>query len=404
MVAPAGALEDAHGVTGWRWSCRSRRRRRCSGRTARPTARPWCTRRRPLPRPALRHLRLQRGARLAAAYQASDHPVADHAKAVMQVAAAGTGARPSDGSTNLLPVGAGPRCEAWRCTRELVTPGAATAALPGLGPAPGPAADPLPGHVRVLPGGAAGRARPAAPPTSGRDRGGVLDEPATARALAAVVLRALDCGAVDEDEIAASTGPSRTSSEALDAGRGARRDGLDLVVAARRVPRRRSARPPGRRRGRPDRRGRAVGGGPARGPDGPARRRRRAAAGAGRHARARQRARPDRVGGLRHRHRGGRGRRRHDDPRHAAEQHPADRRPRPRSRSSGPRRRARCTSTSASGAAPSPATSATCGRCTTPACSAFKCFLLDSGVPEFPPLDPAQLRAALTELRRSTGC
>ncbi len=42
---------------------------------------------------------------VSAAYQASDHPAADHAKAVMQVAAAGTGVRVSDGSTNVLPVG-----------------------------------------------------------------------------------------------------------------------------------------------------------------------------------------------------------------------------------------------------------------------------------------------------------
>jgi allantoinase len=32
-----------------------------------------------------------------------------------------------------------------------------------------------------------------------------------------------------------------------------------------------------------------------------------------------------------------------------------------------------------------------------------KCFLLDSGVPEFPPLDPAELRAALTELSTVDG-
>jgi allantoinase len=32
-----------------------------------------------------------------------------------------------------------------------------------------------------------------------------------------------------------------------------------------------------------------------------------------------------------------------------------------------------------------------------------KCFLLDSGVPEFPPLDPTQLRAALTELSAVDG-
>src|SRR5699024_10515324 len=42
---------------------------------------------------------------IAAAHQSLDHPVADHAKAVMQAAAAGTGVRLSDGSTNLLPAG-----------------------------------------------------------------------------------------------------------------------------------------------------------------------------------------------------------------------------------------------------------------------------------------------------------
>ena len=42
---------------------------------------------------------------IAAAHQSLEHPVADHAKAVMQAAAAGTGVRLSDGSTNVLPVG-----------------------------------------------------------------------------------------------------------------------------------------------------------------------------------------------------------------------------------------------------------------------------------------------------------
>lgn len=52
---------------------------------------------------------------VSAAYQASDHPAADHAKAVMQVAAAGTGVRVSDGSTNVLPVGPTHQVhEAWR--------------------------------------------------------------------------------------------------------------------------------------------------------------------------------------------------------------------------------------------------------------------------------------------------
>ena len=40
-----------------------------------------------------------------------------------------------------------------------------------------------------------------------RTDGGVLDEPATAQALASVVLRGLDCGAVDEDEVRGGRGP-----------------------------------------------------------------------------------------------------------------------------------------------------------------------------------------------------
>jgi len=43
-----------------------------------------------------------------------------------------------------------------------------------------------------------------------RSAGGVLDEPATARALAAVVLRGLDCGAVDDTEVRAMGGPARS--------------------------------------------------------------------------------------------------------------------------------------------------------------------------------------------------
>jgi hypothetical protein len=42
---------------------------------------------------------------IAAAYQSLEHPAADHAKAVMQLAAAQTGVRVCDGSTNVLPVG-----------------------------------------------------------------------------------------------------------------------------------------------------------------------------------------------------------------------------------------------------------------------------------------------------------
>ena len=51
--------------------------------------------------------------------------------------------------------------------------------------------------------------------------GGVLDEPATARALATVVLRGLDCGALDDAEVRTVTGVERPVLERL-AGRAAR--------------------------------------------------------------------------------------------------------------------------------------------------------------------------------------
>ena len=56
---------------------------------------------------------------IAAPYQSLEHPAADHAKNVMQVAVAGTGIRLSDGSTNILPVG-DRAPEAWRLHARLV--------------------------------------------------------------------------------------------------------------------------------------------------------------------------------------------------------------------------------------------------------------------------------------------
>ena len=58
---------------------------------------------------------------IAAEYQSMAHPVADHAKLVMQAAAAGTGVRLSDGSTNILPVGDADAVRAgWRLHLRLV--------------------------------------------------------------------------------------------------------------------------------------------------------------------------------------------------------------------------------------------------------------------------------------------
>src|SRR3954454_1327592 len=58
---------------------------------------------------------------VAPAEQRSDHPVAEYAKAVMQVATANTGVRVSDGSSNILPVGDHDAVlHAWRVQARLV--------------------------------------------------------------------------------------------------------------------------------------------------------------------------------------------------------------------------------------------------------------------------------------------
>ncbi|MDQ1614099.1 MAG: hypothetical protein QOJ60_38, partial [Actinomycetota bacterium] len=48
-----------------------------------------------------------------------------------------------------------------------------------------------------------------------RRSGSVLDEPATARALAAYLVRGLDCGALDEDEVVDAAGVDRNGLAAL---------------------------------------------------------------------------------------------------------------------------------------------------------------------------------------------
>ena len=137
---------------------------------------------------------------IAAQYQSMEHPVADYAKAVMQVAAAGTGVRLSDGSTNVLPVGEPAAVRAgWALHHRLVRRSLERGYYQGwdLHPAQLPtryaavfafyrdglaqATDRLRRYVE-------------------RTDSGFLDEPATARALADFILRGVDCGAVDADE------------------------------------------------------------------------------------------------------------------------------------------------------------------------------------------------------------
>ncbi|GAA2298576.1 HpcH/HpaI aldolase/citrate lyase family protein [Streptomyces kunmingensis] len=165
---------------------------------------------------------------VSAAYQASDHPAADHAKAVMQVAAAGTGVRVSDGSTNVLPVGSTAKVhDAWRLHYGLTRRALARAYYQGW--------DMHPGHIPTRyaavfafyrEGFEQAAARLAA--YARQASGDIADEPATAKALAGYLLRGLDCGALDVAEVARLSGLTRADLESY---AGPRRG--DLTVTAK---------------------------------------------------------------------------------------------------------------------------------------------------------------------------
>ena len=141
---------------------------------------------------------------IAAGYQSMDHPAADFAKHVMQVAVAGTGIRLSDGSTNILPIGHG-ATDAWRAHARLVRRSLERGFPQGWDL-----------HAHQLPTrflATYAFYRDGYPAASARLRdhrarvtGAVLDEPATVRALAGFVLRGVRCGAISADEVAADTG------------------------------------------------------------------------------------------------------------------------------------------------------------------------------------------------------
>lgn len=138
---------------------------------------------------------------VAPAYQSLDHAVADHAKAVMQAAAAGTGVRVCDGSSNVLPVGeSGQVHAAWRLHLALVRRSLERGFYQGwdLHPAQLPTRfaatygffrEGLPEAVTRLAAYRAGAG------------GTVLDEPATVRALTGFLRRGVDCGALDPAEV-----------------------------------------------------------------------------------------------------------------------------------------------------------------------------------------------------------
>ena len=147
---------------------------------------------------------------IAAAHQSLEHPVADHAKAVMQAAAAGTGVRLSDGSTNVLPVGEPEAVRAaWANHLRLVRRSLERGYYQGWDLHPAQLPTRFAATFGFYRDGLAAAARRLRTYVERRDSG-VLDEPATARALADFLLRGLDCGALSTAEVADRTGLDAT--------------------------------------------------------------------------------------------------------------------------------------------------------------------------------------------------
>lgn len=143
---------------------------------------------------------------IAAEYQSLEHPVADHAKLVMQAATAGTGVRLSDGSTNALPVGSTAQIEeGWATHHRLVRRSLERGYYQGwdLHPHQLPTryAATYAFYREALP-----RALSRLADYTSQRSGSIADEPATARALAAYLLRGVDCGAVEPAEIHSGCG------------------------------------------------------------------------------------------------------------------------------------------------------------------------------------------------------
>ena len=151
---------------------------------------------------------------IAAGYQSLEHPAADHAKAVMQVAAAGTGVRLSDGSTNRLPVGDRAAVQAaWRLHARLVRRSLERGFYQGWDLHPAQLPSRYAATFAFYREGLRGRRSDGCAPTSthGPSPCSSSTSRRPSRALADFLLRAVDCGAAAADEMQAATG--------LDAGR-----------------------------------------------------------------------------------------------------------------------------------------------------------------------------------------
>jgi citrate lyase beta subunit len=152
---------------------------------------------------------------IAGEFQRLDHPAADHARAVMQVAVAGTAVRLSDGSLNVLPTGSpADVIAAWREHSRLVRRSLERGFYQGWDLHPAQLASRYAATYGFFLAGAP-RACDRLRSYSESVGSGTLEEPATARALAGFLLRGLDCGALSAANIGERSGLDRAALSAL---------------------------------------------------------------------------------------------------------------------------------------------------------------------------------------------
>jgi citrate lyase beta subunit len=153
------------------------------------------------------------GCGLSAAQQHLAHGACDFARHVMQVSAAGTGVRLSDGSTNVLPVG-DQKQHGWDTHYRLVRRSLEHGFYQGWDLHP---VQLVTRYAAVYAFYREGLEADASRLKSYVQRvsGGVLDEPATAEALSSFFLRAVDCGALDPVEVQVATGLDESALRGL---------------------------------------------------------------------------------------------------------------------------------------------------------------------------------------------
>jgi hypothetical protein len=133
----------------------------------------------------------------------------------MQVTAATAGLRVVDGSSNVLPTGDTDAVRAaWALHMRLVDRSMRRGIYQGWDMHPGQLVSRYAAAFSFYRNGSSAAASRL---SDYRDRvsGGVLDEPATARALAGYLARGIDCGALDAAEVQQATGLARVELDAI---------------------------------------------------------------------------------------------------------------------------------------------------------------------------------------------